>query len=307
MAWHDQDHVITCDGIIIWEAVTKPDVSDKDQSLSWNLRVAVDPNAPEVAELRQLRDKALRESKKPNVNPGNPGNDPIMSIDAAKFPEIPSNWLAFSAGTKQGAPTVCNAAGLDLQPMTYGPQLYNGAIVRLLVHAYAYDNKQRGINYGLDGVQIINSQAPRLSIGAVGMSKDAVKGAFGGAPAAGQTPPPAPGAVSVDFPPAGWLAHPSAPGFFYKGQEVLSEADLRAKFPVAPPVSTQPPPPPQQQQSHQPPPPPHTGYMDQPAPPAAAAPFPPAGWWPHPGAPGSFYNAANEVVTEAALRARVGA
>lgn len=31
------------------------------------------------------------------------------------------------------------------------------------------------------------------------------------------------------FPPEGWAAHPTAPGFYYKDQEVLSEADLRAK------------------------------------------------------------------------------
>lgn len=31
------------------------------------------------------------------------------------------------------------------------------------------------------------------------------------------------------FPPEGWLPHPSAPGYFYKDQEVLPEAALRAK------------------------------------------------------------------------------
>lgn len=31
------------------------------------------------------------------------------------------------------------------------------------------------------------------------------------------------------FPPVGWIAHPTAPGYFYKGQEVLTEADLRAR------------------------------------------------------------------------------
>lgn len=45
-------------------------------------------------------------------------------------------------------------------------------------------------------------------------------------PVAPLAPPPAP------FPPAGWLAHPSAPGYFYAGNEVLSEADLRARFAV---------------------------------------------------------------------------
>lgn len=40
-----------------------------------------------------------------------------------------------------------------------------------------------------------------------------------------EIPPPPP----ATFPPAGWTAHPSAPGYYYRGQEVLSEAQLRAK------------------------------------------------------------------------------
>jgi len=31
------------------------------------------------------------------------------------------------------------------------------------------------------------------------------------------------------FPPEGWTAHPDAPGYYYQGQEVISEADLRAR------------------------------------------------------------------------------
>lgn len=48
-----------------------------------------------------------------------------------------------------------------------------------------------------------------------------------GAPPAMLPPPAAPAAV---FPPAGWTAHPQAPGYFYAGTEVLTEADLRARF-----------------------------------------------------------------------------
>lgn len=298
MAWHDDSHVITCDGVVIWEAITKPDIIESSGNSSWNLRIAVLPNAPEVAELEQLRQKALRDSNKKGVSVANPGNNPISPIDAEKFPELPGR-VCFSAGTIQGAPPVMDANGAELAPLSYGPKLYNGTVVRLLVHAYAYDNKQRGVNFGLDGVQIIDGNAPRLSIGAAGMAKDAVKAAFGGVAA-----PPAPGAVSVDFPPAGWLAHPQSPGYFYCGQEVLSEVDLRAAFPAAPPVSTQPPAPPSPPAAPAPPPAPHTGYMEPPAPPPAPAAFPPTGWWAHPGVPGSFYNAANEVLTEAALRAR---
>lgn len=83
---------------------------------------------------------------------------------------------------------------------------------------------------------------------------------------------------------------------------------------ATPPAQQQQTPPPPVQQNaaaHQPPPPPHTGYMDpagqNPPPPPPPAAFPPQGWWAHPQAPGSFYNQQNEVLTEAQLRARVGA
>jgi len=39
------------------------------------------------------------------------------------------------------------------------------------------------------------------------------------------TPPPPPPVAA--FPPKGWAPHPSAPGYFFKDQEVLSEGDLR--------------------------------------------------------------------------------
>ncbi len=52
-------------------------------------------------------------------------------------------------------------------------------------------------------------------------------------------PPPAPPAPPAQWPPVGWAAHPSAPGFYYAGQEVLSEEQLRAKvgMTVAPAVN----------------------------------------------------------------------
>ena len=54
-----------------------------------------------------------------------------------------------------------------------------------------------------------------------------------GMPAAAAPPPPmAPAA----FPPAGWTAHPSAPGYYYMGTEVKSEAELRGPLVPAAPV-----------------------------------------------------------------------
>ena len=53
---------------------------------------------------------------------------------------------------------------------------------------------------------------------------------------AAPTPPPVPQQLQLEaFPPTGWLAHPTAPGFFYRGQEVKSEADLRAMTAAPPP------------------------------------------------------------------------
>jgi len=47
--------------------------------------------------------------------------------------------------------------------------------------------------------------------------------------------PVAPAApMATPFPPAGWQAHPTAPGYYWMGTEVLTEADLRARFPAAP-------------------------------------------------------------------------
>lgn len=46
--------------------------------------------------------------------------------------------------------------------------------------------------------------------------------------AAPPPPPPPPPVVAAPFPPAGWAEHPTAPGYFYRGQEVLTEAQLRA-------------------------------------------------------------------------------
>lgn len=46
-------------------------------------------------------------------------------------------------------------------------------------------------------------------------------------PPAPPAPPRAP-APPIPFPPPGWTAHPTEAGWFYKGLQVVSEADLRA-------------------------------------------------------------------------------
>lgn len=88
----------------------------------------------------------------------------------------------------------------------------------------------------------------------------------------------------------GWQAHPDAPGYSYKGQDVVANAELAARYPA--PERAAPPP--------------------APAAPAAAAPSvdPIAaaqadGWAPHPDAPGYHYKG-QDVLPDADLRARYG-
>lgn len=68
----------------------------------------------------------------------------------------------------------------------------------------------------------------------------AAPGGWGATPvavAAPAAPVVAPAPAAPAFPPEGWTPHPAAPGYFYQGQEVLSEAQLRERFapqPAAP-------------------------------------------------------------------------
>lgn len=267
MAFHDQDHVITAVGVVIWDGLTSPDAIVRDGQntgkFNHNLRIAVPAGAPENAELQKLVEQALVNSTVQGVNPSSPGNNPISNIDLSKFPELPGH-VCFTAGTQLGCPTVVDASGKELQSLQYGKMIYNGTKVKLLVHAYPYNNKQKGVNFGLDGVQIIDynpQTAPRLSIGAGGMNAQQVAGAFGGGarteppveannnqqqreqyhgytqPGGNDAPPAppvddAPPAPPVEWPPVGWKENPNGPGWWYnvETKEQLKEAALRQRL-----------------------------------------------------------------------------
>lgn len=264
MAFFDQDHVITAVGVVIWDGLTSPDAIVREGvntgKFNHNLRIAVPSNAPENQELQKLVEQALANSTVKGVDPQSPGNNPVSNIDLSKFPELPGH-VAFTAGTQLGAPTVVDANGKELQALQYGKMIYNGCKVKLLVHAYPYNNKQKGVNFGLDGVQIIDSNAPRLSIGAGGMSAQQVAGAFGGSarteppveannrqqqreqyhgytqPGGNSDAPPAPvdeddaPPPPVEWPPVGWKPNPQNPAWWYNTttKEQIKETELRAR------------------------------------------------------------------------------
>lgn len=180
------DHVVTCAGIVLWDGITKPEVDDKDGSLTHNLRIAIPNNAPELAEITQLATIALRDSEYKGVMPAG-GNWPLMPADPAKFGPTLAGHTCFTAKTRRGVPGIFDLNGAELAPMQFGRSFYPGAKVALFVHAYAYNNKQKGIAFGLDGVQIVDATAPALAIGG-GVSPQEVANAFAGGGAAAAAP-----------------------------------------------------------------------------------------------------------------------
>jgi hypothetical protein len=202
MAIIDEKNVVTCDGIILWDGITNPEKKEDGSGVKHSLKIAIPANALEKTELEQIANATLAESEFKGVMPAN-GNWPIQQIDMTKFTEDAARLtgrVAISANTYLGAPDVFDANGQKMEPMQYGQMLYPGAVVKMLVHCYAFNNKAKGLAFGLDGVQIVDATAPKLSVGA-GMSTSQKAAAFGGTVASAPTtgapavPNPAPAAT----------------------------------------------------------------------------------------------------------------
>lgn len=176
---NENNNVRTCSGIVLWDGITSPDQND-DGSVSHNLKIAIPENAAEKAELEQLATNTLNSSEFKGVLPVN-GNWPVTVIDVSKLGEsapLMAGRVAITGKTRRGVPPVYDANGQVLSAMQFGQMIYPGAVVELLVHSYSYNNKQKGIGFGLDGIMIVDATAPKLDVG-VGMGASQVAAAFG--------------------------------------------------------------------------------------------------------------------------------
>ena len=186
---NEGNNVVTADGIIMWDGLTTPDLDERTGAPVHNLTVAI--RESDKAEIEQLAQSVLNTSEFKGVLPSN-GKWPIKAIDVSRFGEsaaLLNGCIAVTARTRNGAPQVFDANGQELNAMQYGKMLYPGAVVKLLIHAYAYNaTGNKGVSAGLDGVQIIDATAPKLDVGG-GMAASQVAACFG-APAATTTPPP---------------------------------------------------------------------------------------------------------------------
>jgi len=200
------DKVIIENCILSWDGLRNPDVTTKNDGsgtiTKHNVSVLVPGNSPVIAELTEIANKQLNEGIFRGTLPPN-GNWPLdKQADPAKFGSQYAGYVIIGAGTQRGVPTILDANSAELSIMSCGQQLYPGCIVSILVHAYDYNNVQKGVSFGLDGIQIVDPSAPPLPVGG-GMSAGEVANAFGGggapAPAPGTAPPAPPAAPATNF------------------------------------------------------------------------------------------------------------
>jgi len=209
--FQDDKHVITCPGVVTWDGLTRPETKqnkDGTTAVVHSLRIAIPPNSPEIGELEALAQKELVEGLWKGKLPSG-GRMPLSVLGPEDFGASLSGYTTLNSTTYNGAPQVFDVHGKILTPMEYGAGIYPGCKVQLLIHAFSYNNINKGVGFGLDGVRIVDSTAPRLVVsGGVDASK-----AFG-APLRGAPSVPAPGAPSVPAastpppPPAGVVPAP---------------------------------------------------------------------------------------------------
>ncbi len=162
----DQTHVLVENAIVVWDAITRPDVRD-DGSKSHKLKVVIPPGSQDAQLVEAMAAQCLQESKWKGVMP-NGGNFAINQVQPGEFNNMYNGGYVINPSTNR-LPDIFDESGNRLDPMQYGNLLYGGQVVSVIVHCWDYDNKSKGIATGLDGVRIHTSlNAPQQQFGGGG-------------------------------------------------------------------------------------------------------------------------------------------
>ena len=209
MAFFDKDHVMIKGATIVWDGITRPDQAP-DGATAYSLKVVVPPQCPDLQDMHTLANQKLQESEFKGTLPSG-GRMPVGQAGPGEFNGQFNGWAVLNCNSRR-VPDVYDEQGQRLDPMQYGPLLYGGQRVDVLVHCYAYNKMgNKGVACGLDGFAVIASaQAPRQEFGGNGVDTAA---AFGGQAPAQQQPQHAPAQQAHDMLPGGPSAAPApAPG-----------------------------------------------------------------------------------------------
>jgi hypothetical protein len=195
----DENNVMIEGAIVVWEGIKNPSRKD-DGTASYELGIVVPPTSPDKILLEQLAGQELQRSQWRGVMPSL-GNWPMKVVEASDLDGQFTGWIKMSVKTKHTPQCYSETGGLLQEPMVWGPTLFTGQKVDVLVNAYEYNNKQKGIAFGLQGFcPIVSAGASPISIGGGGANAAAAFGARGGQPQGGgansyaqQQAKPAPG------------------------------------------------------------------------------------------------------------------
>ena len=171
----DAEHVKIHGCFIVWDGITQPDVAQGKNKYS--LKVVVPPSSPDLNDMNNLANQTLQSSPFKGVLPNGAGM-PISVADQSAFDGLYNGHIVLNCNT-QRLPTVYDENGAVLDPMQYGPLIYGGQQVDVLVHCYHYDKAgNKGIATGLDAFSIIvSANAQRQNFGGKGID---TSGAFSG-------------------------------------------------------------------------------------------------------------------------------
>ena len=203
---------------VVWNAITAPNKNEDGTVQNWSIKLVCPPNDPDLRDLQAIADQELATGLWKGKLPVG-GRPAIGTARAEEFNDMFPGYAVINPKTWREAPKVYDMNGNVLSPIVYASQLYQGAIVEVMVQAFSYDKKSKGVSFSLDAIRIVDATTPRLNLG--GSSVDT--GAVFGKPASNPPPPPGPGGPppAPDFldptgPPAGYQMTPAAAGTTYK-------------------------------------------------------------------------------------------
>jgi len=186
------ESIVTGVGIVIWDGVTRPETKN-DGAVVHSLKIAL--SVADGQNVSRIAQTALNEC--PNFKGVLPQGafNAVSPVKPGEIDPAVQGMLVINAKTWIGAPNVHDISGKQLTPIEYGSSLYPGAKVRVLVYARTYNNVSKGVGLTLQGVQIVDAKAPKLSIAqgtdtVAAFANAPLHGQVVTAPAPAQTPPP---------------------------------------------------------------------------------------------------------------------
>jgi hypothetical protein len=175
----DENNVMIEGAIVVWEGIKNPKANNEGV-VSYELGIVIPPTSPDKILLESLAAQELQRSKWAGVMP-NGGNWPLKVLEACDVDGLFTGWIKLSVKTQHSPQCYSETGDLIQSPMVWGPTLFSGQKVDVLVNSFPYENKQKGIGFGLQGFcPLVSAGASPISIGGGGANAAAAFGARGG-------------------------------------------------------------------------------------------------------------------------------